>query len=177
MRSGTCPLCWAPPPVAVQGVLQSLPCRLHSLESLLIWGHPTWPCGQVVITGQTSHASSPGITLWCLASRVEQPGQHSPSCQPSACAAPRTSDIMFILEMDNQGKTSHQRQGLMSQWGQLVCSRVQLRNGAVGQGGRRKSPVARACPPSSPLGDTSLSLSAFGAIRWPVAGTARSAPC
>lgn len=33
---------------------------------------------------------------------------------------------MFILEMGNQGKTSHQRPGLILQWGQVVCSRVQL---------------------------------------------------
>lgn len=116
MRSGACPCFAGQPPlaglIAVQGVLRSLPCRCRSLESLLIPGHPAWPCGQVVITCGASRAGSPGI---------------APRCQLSARATPRTPGTTFIPEMGNQRKTSHQRPGLTSQWGQDVgCGGVQL---------------------------------------------------
>lgn len=169
MRSGACPrFAGKPPPaglIAVQGVLRSLPCRCRSLESLLIPGHPAWPCGQVVITRGASRAGSPGIT---------------PRCQLSACAAPRTPGTMFIPEMGNQRKTSHQRPGLTSQWGQDVgCGGVQLRD-MLGWWGKERGEshwYPGLVPHPAPSGATSLSLSASGAIRWPVAGTARSAPC
>ena len=177
------PLHWAAPPaglIAVQGVLRSLPRRCCSLESLLIPGHPAWPCGQVVITCGASHASSPGIAPQCPVSHVGQPGQHSPGCQLSARAAPRTSGIMFILEMGNQRKTSHRRPGLTSQWGQEVgCSAVQLGDvlGQWGKEGGESDWYPGLVPHPALSGDTSLSLAASGAIRWPVAGTADSAPC
>lgn len=130
--------CRAAPParlIAVQSVLQSLPCCCHSLESLLIPGHPVWPCGQVVITRGVSRASSLGITPQCPVSPVGQPGQHSLGCQLPARAASLNLGVMVIPEMGNQRKTSHRRPGLTSQWGQqVVCSRIQLRD-ALGSWG------------------------------------------
>lgn len=164
----------------VQGVLRSIPCCCCSLESLLIPGHPAWPCGQVVITHGASCASSLGIAPQCPASSMGQPGWHSPGCQLSARAAPWTSGTMFIPEMDNQRKTSHRRPGLTLQWGQQVaCGGVQLGD-VLGQWSKEEReshwyPGLVTHP--APSGDTSLSLSASGAIRWPVAGTACSAPC
>lgn len=177
------PLCRAAPPaglIAVRGVLWSLPFRCRSLESLLIPGHPAWPCGQVVITHWPSCASSPGITPRCPASRMGQPSRRSPGCQLSAPADPQTSGIMFIPEMDNQRKTSHWRPELTSQWGQQVgCGGVQLGDvlGQWGKEGGESHWYPGLVPHPAPCGDTSVSLSASGAIRWPVAGTACSAPC
>jgi len=148
-----------PPPaglIAVQGVRRSLPCCCRSLESLLIPGHPAWPCGQVVITRAASRASSPGIAPRCPASRVGNPASPAPGPSSLLLPLPGLLGIVFIPETDNQRKTSHRRPGLTLWWGQVGCSGVQLGDVLGQRGARREGKVTgtQGLSPTQPLAGT-----------------------
>lgn len=146
------PLCWAAALaglIADQGVLRGLLCRCRSLETLLIPGDPTRPCGQVVITCGAGCASCLGIAPRCLASRG---GDNTAGTPPgdSSCHSPDLGH--HVCPRDGQSeknKSPAARADVVvgtTSWGSAWgCA------GSVGPGGRRNSLLPKVCHPPRPF--------------------------